>query len=97
MKCMRDTQNFRGSVQRGQISPPIRTCGWYQDWLVSEVNSVTLDFWGAMASLFPICLPHQGIAELVRPRPSFHDAGSRGQQRKSSALSHRRRTLCLGR
>ena len=70
------------------------------DWWVLEVNSVTLDFWRAMACsgllhlchildspvVFPICPPFQSSAWLVHLSPN--DAGSRGQQCEVVSVRH---------
>ena len=58
------TRRILGVLFSGATSSPIRTCGWRQDWWVSEVNRVTLDFWGTMAS----CLPS---AHLIRVENSW--------------------------
>ena len=48
----RDSKDFRDLVQRCHLvtNSHLRV---NQDWWVSEVNSVTLDFWAALASCFP--------------------------------------------
>ena len=41
-----------GVLSHLTTSSPIRTWEWSQDWWVSEVNRVTLDFWASIANCF---------------------------------------------
>ena len=54
-----DTHDFRVLFNGGTKSL-IRNCGWSEEWWVSEVNRVILDFWGEMA----ISLPSANLASV---------------------------------
>ena len=47
------TLRILGVLFGGATASPTLIWGWSRDWWVSEVNSVTLDFWRAMASCLP--------------------------------------------
>ena len=73
-----DAQDLEG-IFKGATSPPIRTCGWSQNWYMGIRGEHShAGFLGNGVQLFPICAPNQGYAELDSPWISLHDAGSRG-------------------
>ena len=76
----RDTQDFRGSVSAEPLSRQFALEGGVGDLCVSNVNRVTLDFWGGNGQLFTVGPPYQYGTELVGPCLGLHDAGSRSQQ-----------------
>ena len=82
-----DSEDFRGPVQRGHLVANSHL------WVEQGVEGIRSErchagFQGSNVQLFPIYPPHQGRAELVRPRLCLHDAESRGQQRE---------VVCVGR
>ena len=48
------TPSILGVLFSGATASPIRSWGWSWDWLVLDVNLVTLEFWGAIASCLPL-------------------------------------------
>ena len=72
MGVQRDTQNFRGPVQRSH-------CVADSHWRV-ESEQGHAGFLGGNGQLLTIGPPHQYGTELVGPRLGLHNAGSRSQQ-----------------